>query len=74
LILSDWRHTTSQRIWELQLASGLESAVCMDSLLVNGKGSVDCWPREEIDQFTNPGIGPVLEQNGLEMTDKGYIA
>ncbi|KAF2727478.1 hypothetical protein EJ04DRAFT_451268 [Polyplosphaeria fusca] len=73
LLLSDWRHTTSQHTWELQLASGLESSVCMDSLLVNGKGAVNCWSREDLDRFTNPGIGPVLEQNGWQMTDKGCL-
>lgn len=71
IIVSDWRHMTSQRTWDLQLASGLESAVCMDSLLVNGKGAVDCWTREEITQFTNPGIAPLLQQNNLQMTNKG---
>lgn len=43
----------------------------MDSLLVNGKGAVDCWSREEITRFTGPGIAPVLSRNNLEMTDKG---
>ncbi|KAF2626080.1 multicopper oxidase [Macroventuria anomochaeta] len=71
LLLSDWRHRTSEETWTDQLASGLESAICMDSLLVNGKGAVDCWSREEITQFTNPGIAPVLTQGNLELTDKG---
>jgi FtsP/CotA-like multicopper oxidase with cupredoxin domain len=43
----------------------------MDSLLVNGKGAVNCWSREEIARFTNPGIAPVLTQGNLELTDKG---
>ncbi|KAF1931350.1 multicopper oxidase [Didymella exigua CBS 183.55] len=71
LLLSDWRHRTSEETWADQLASGLESAICMDSLLVNGKGAVDCWSREEITKFTSPGIAPVLTLGGLEMTDKG---
>ncbi|KAF1845017.1 multicopper oxidase [Cucurbitaria berberidis CBS 394.84] len=73
LILSDWRHRTSDETWRDQLASGLESAICMDSLLVNGKGSVDCWSREEIDAFTNPGIAPLLKANGLKFTNKGCL-
>ncbi|KAF2193683.1 multicopper oxidase [Zopfia rhizophila CBS 207.26] len=73
VILSDWRHTTSQRTWEIQLDSGVESALCMDSLLVNGKGAVDCWSREEIDKFTSPGIRPNLQQNNLTMTNKGCL-
>ena len=73
LLLSDWRHRTSEQTWADQLASGLESSICMDSLLVNGKGAVNCWSREEINQFTSPGIAPVLAQMNLELTDKGYV-
>lgn len=72
LILSDWRHRTSEETWHDQLASGIESAICMDSLLVNGKGSVDCWSRKDIDAFTRPDIVPLLQANGLQLTDKGY--
>ncbi|KAF2689829.1 multicopper oxidase [Lentithecium fluviatile CBS 122367] len=71
VVVSDRRHTTSERTWELELASGLESAICMDALLVNGKGAVDCWPREQITQFTNPGLVPLFQENNLQMTDKG---
>jgi len=71
LLLSDWRHTTSEQTWATELASGIESAICLDSLLINGKGSVNCWPQEQIDQFTNPSIVPVLEQLNLTFTAKG---
>ncbi|KAJ4295274.1 hypothetical protein N0V90_007285 [Kalmusia sp. IMI 367209] len=73
LIVSDWRHTTSTETWELEEAAGLESAVCVDSLLVNGKGAVDCWTREELNKYTSPGIAPLLQQNNLSMTDKGCL-
>lgn len=73
LLLSDWRHRTSDETWNDQIASGLESAICMDSLLVNGKGSVSCWSREDIDAFTNPSIAPLLKSNGLQLTNKGYV-
>lgn len=43
----------------------------MDSILVNGKGAVDCWSRADITQFTSPGIAPVLTLGNLELTDKG---
>ncbi|KAJ4403667.1 hypothetical protein N0V91_006367 [Didymella pomorum] len=71
LLLSDWRHRTSEQTWGDQLASGLESSICMDSLLVNGKGAVDCWSRAELIQFTSPGIAPLLAAGNLELTDKG---
>jgi len=71
LLLTDWRHQTSNQTWHDQLASGIESAVCMDSLLVNGKGAVDCWSREEIDASVS-GLANLFSTNGLKLTDKGY--
>lgn len=73
VLLTDWRHRTSEQTWKDQVASGIESAICMDSLLVNGKGAVECWPREEIDANVDPSITPILKSNGLKLTDKGYI-
>ncbi|KAH7135775.1 putative laccase TilA [Dendryphion nanum] len=73
ILLSDWRHTTSQRTWDLQVEANLETSICLDSIIVNGKGAVDCWSREHITQFTNPGIAPLLEQTKLRMTDKGCL-
>jgi FtsP/CotA-like multicopper oxidase with cupredoxin domain len=71
LLLSDWRHRPSVPTWDDEVASGIDTAECMDSLLVNGKGRVDCWPRAEIDAFVNPAIAPLLQANGLQLTDKG---
>ncbi|KAL1594398.1 hypothetical protein SLS60_010158 [Paraconiothyrium brasiliense] len=71
LILSDWRHKTSSETWDIEVAAGLESAVCVDSILVNGKGAVDCWSREDLTKYTSPAIVPVLQQANLSMTDKG---
>lgn len=73
LILTDWRHRTADQTWSDQVASGLESAICMDSLLVNGKGAVDCWSREDINAYVDPAIAPLLKSNGLQLTDKGYV-
>ena len=73
ILLTDWRHRTSDQTWNDQVASGFESAICMDSLLINGKGAVECWPREEINSFVDPGIAPLLDSNGLKLTDKGYV-
>ena len=71
LLLSDWRHITSTRTYELEVLSGIESAICIDALLVNGKGAVNCWSREELTEYTSPAIAPLLEGAGLKMTDKG---
>jgi FtsP/CotA-like multicopper oxidase with cupredoxin domain len=71
LLLTDWRHRTSDQTQQDQIASGVDSAICMDSLLINGKGVVDCWSREEIDANVDPDIAPTLHQNGLKLTNKG---
>jgi len=71
LMLSDWRHATWQSTWNLENAAKMETAICMDSIIVNGKGNVDCWSREDLTKYTNPGFAPLLEQMNLELTDKG---
>lgn len=71
LILTDWRHRTSEQTWNDQVASNVQSAACMDSLLVNGKGAVNCWSRQEITASVNQDVAPILQANGLQLTDKG---
>jgi FtsP/CotA-like multicopper oxidase with cupredoxin domain len=71
LLVSDWRHYTSQQAWDMSVAAGFETSVCQDSLLVNGKGYVDCWPKEDIQKFTSPSFKPILDSLGLEVTAKG---
>jgi hypothetical protein len=73
IVVSDWRHTTSQHTTELQIASGIESSICMDSILTNGKGAVNCWSKEDITKFTSPAFAPLLAQFNLTMTAKGYV-
>jgi FtsP/CotA-like multicopper oxidase with cupredoxin domain len=73
VILTDWRHRTSDLTWSDQVASGFESAICMDSLLINGKGAVDCWAQEDIDGSVDQSILPLMNRNGLKLTKKGYV-
>jgi hypothetical protein len=70
-MLTDWRHRTSDQTWSDQIASGIETSVCMDSLLMNGKGAVECLPREDIDALVDPSLVPLLKSHGLRLTDKG---
>lgn len=70
IILSDWRHLTSEEVWEAEEATGLD-AYCSNSLLINGKGSVNCFSRETIDQWTTPAQKMVL--NGTRLTDMAYV-
>lgn len=66
LVLSDWRHLPSQKIWDAEEATGLD-AYCANSILINGKGSVDCLSRATIDQYTSATQKLVL--NGSQLTD-----
>jgi FtsP/CotA-like multicopper oxidase with cupredoxin domain len=72
LMLTDWRHRTSEQTWNDQLKSGVESAACMDSVLVNGRGAAECLSREDIKKFMHPGIAPLMKARGMQLTDKGY--
>ncbi|KAL5116353.1 hypothetical protein ACEQ8H_005701 [Pleosporales sp. CAS-2024a] len=73
LMVTDWRHRTSEQTWDEQVRSGVESSACMDSLLVNGRGAVECLSREVIDKFMNPDIAPFMNKKDLRLTDKGCV-
>ncbi|KAJ5212973.1 hypothetical protein N7449_000142 [Penicillium cf. viridicatum] len=70
IILSDWRHMTSEQVWEAEKATGLD-AYCTNSLLINGKGSVSCLSPDTIDEFTSDSQKQVLDESHL--TDMGCI-
>jgi hypothetical protein len=44
----------------------------MDSILVNGKGAVECFSRDVLDAFQAPSIAHIMKPNNLSLTDKGY--
>lgn len=46
LLVGDWRHYTSDVEWEISKKSHLEH-LCFDSIIVNGKGNVNCLTPEE---------------------------
>ncbi|KAH8844560.1 hypothetical protein MCOR27_007263 [Pyricularia oryzae] len=73
IILSDWRHLKSMDAWQINVDSKLETP-CYDSLLVNGKGQVNCWSQQKINQLTN-GIQRRFLQtaNMQQMTAKGCL-
>jgi FtsP/CotA-like multicopper oxidase with cupredoxin domain len=53
IVLSDHRHVTADKGWELMVESGIEIP-CYDSILINGKGRVDCWTPEKIASLLTP--------------------
>ncbi|KAJ5581528.1 Multicopper oxidase type 2 [Penicillium sp. DV-2018c] len=68
VLLSEWRALTSEQIWAAEVASGTDS-FCANALLINGKGSVSCLPRAELDALTTPAQRRVLGAGRL--TDLG---
>ncbi|PQE21586.1 multicopper oxidase protein [Rutstroemia sp. NJR-2017a WRK4] len=42
LMLSDYRNIPSSESWDIEVAAQMEIP-CYDSLLINGKGKIDCW-------------------------------
>ncbi|KPM42761.1 Laccase-1 [Neonectria ditissima] len=73
LVITDFTHLTSDAKWDMTLAAGVEDS-CYDSILFNGKGSVQCLSESEVaanlskDQETFLGLVP-----GAAMTDKACI-
>ncbi|KAL8334395.1 hypothetical protein RB598_008915 [Gaeumannomyces tritici] len=51
VLFPDWRHLTSAKSWEINVASGAETP-CYNSILINGKGQENCWSRTKINQLT----------------------
>lgn len=71
LILSDYMHITSIEKWDLTPKVGVEFP-CYDSIVFNGKGSVNCLPLDEMMSH----LGPVQKADldlvpGSTLTDKG---
>ena len=69
-LLSDWDHLTSSEYRDAELASGLD-LFCVDSLLINGKGAVNCQSQELLNSLTPPPLLQLL--NGATVSDRGYV-
>ena len=69
-MLSDWDHLTSSEYRAVEVASGLD-LFCVDSLLVNGKGSVNCQSQALLNALTPPPLLALL--NGATVSDRGYV-
>ncbi|CAI7642362.1 unnamed protein product [Penicillium palitans] len=67
VLLSEWRVLTSEEIWTAELASGTDS-FCANALLINGKGSITCLPRAEIDALTT-SVQKTSLGDDLRLTD-----
>ena len=70
-LLSDWDHLTSSEYRAVEESSGLD-LFCVDSLLVNGKGAVNCQPQEVLNALTPPPLLKLL--NGSTISDRGCVS
>ncbi|PMD17252.1 multicopper oxidase [Hyaloscypha hepaticicola] len=51
--LTEWRHLPSDDIRKIEIAANME-VPCYDSLLINGKGKVDCWSANKTASLLSP--------------------
>ncbi|KAI0814238.1 multicopper oxidase [Xylaria sp. FL0064] len=73
LMLSDWRNIDSYEAWDIEIAASSELP-CFDSLLINGKGKVDCWPAEKLASLLKPQQMALLSLgNFTSLTPKGCL-
>ncbi|KAI1496446.1 multicopper oxidase [Biscogniauxia marginata] len=73
MVLSDWRHITSDKEWEISQESRIEH-ICFDSILINGKGNVNCVPPEKQPSLMTPGQAALLSVlRGAKLTDKSCL-
>ncbi|KAE8380596.1 Cupredoxin [Aspergillus bertholletiae] len=73
IILSDWRHLTSEEIWQAQVASGIEN-FCANAVLINGKGSVLCLPQDRINELSTAAQRPLTDMGCLPPSDPRNIS
>lgn len=73
LVLSDWRNIPSEEAWDIEVAANTEIP-CYDSLLINGKGKVDCWSASKIASLMTPDQAHFLQLgNFTALTAKAYV-
>jgi FtsP/CotA-like multicopper oxidase with cupredoxin domain len=72
LVLSDFRHATSQATWDVTVKAGFEFP-CYDSVLINGKGSVRCRSKEEIEPLLSAEQQMLLGAFNASLTDKSCV-
>lgn len=53
LLLTDHRRRVSGDVWDLTIKSGIDLP-CYDSVLINGKGRIDCWSADKITSLLSP--------------------
>lgn len=70
VILSEHRHVTGHTAWEYTQKARFDPA-CWDSILVNGKGRVQCMERGEAEALLREDQREMLAELDASLTDKG---
>lgn len=68
--LSDWNHMTSDEIHDVAVTANIDP-FCTDSILINGKGSVNCQDPAFIQSLVPPAILQLLGGGTLPFSNKG---
>jgi Multicopper oxidase len=68
MLVSDWISFSSAEVEALEQETGVDY-ICVDSILINGKGQENCLPQDQINSLTTPALAPIL--SGTTMTAKG---
>ncbi|KAL5611140.1 hypothetical protein FOBRF1_007257 [Fusarium oxysporum] len=72
VVLSDQRHIPSFEAWDISTKANME-LTCIDSILVNGKGTSRCRSAQEIDELMTQEQRALLKVSNMSMTDKGCL-
>ena len=64
-----WRYCKFVFQFGYYLATNLDNGRCLDSILINGKGAVNCQTAQALQSFETPPMKALL--NGSQLTDKG---
>ncbi|PQE33401.1 pigment biosynthesis brown protein [Rutstroemia sp. NJR-2017a WRK4] len=70
VMLSDWFHLTSETLRQISVDADID-ALCTDSILVNGKGRVNCRDPGYLTDMVPAPLKPVLQ--GMNYTAKGCL-
>ncbi|KAL4905280.1 laccase-1 [Aspergillus multicolor] len=70
MLATDWTYLTSEEYHNVEIESGY-NFFCVDSLLINGRGSVYCPGYQYLEEVSDDGLAAVLE--GTHLTEKGCL-
>ncbi|CAI7620928.1 unnamed protein product [Penicillium glandicola] len=70
LMISDWFHNTSEELRDIALSANLDT-LCVDSILINGKGRVRCVDPAYLTSQVSAALVPLLQ--GMNFTAKGCL-